>query len=132
MRRIRRFNDLTDKGVSSALADGCSAGAASGRPPIGRHVSALSGLETHSPWASLSYETLAWFGLLAPAKTPREIVTALHSEVQSALSRPEVQETLARLGSEASGMGPAGFQAFISREIAKYSKIIKDAGIKPD
>jgi len=78
------------------------------------------------------YETLAWFGLLAPANTPLEITTALHREVQKALARPEVRETLARLGSEASGMGPADFRAFISNEIAKYSKVIKDAGIKAD
>lgn len=78
------------------------------------------------------YETLAWFGLLGPAKAPPEIVAALHGEVQKALTRPEVRETLARLGSEASDLGPAGFQAFISSEIAKYSRIIKDAGIKAD
>ena len=78
------------------------------------------------------YETLAWFGLLAPAKTPPEITTALHREVQKALARPEVRETLARLGSEASGMGPGDFQAFIKSEIAKYGKVIKDAGIKAD
>ena len=78
------------------------------------------------------YETLAWFGLLAPAKTPPEITTALHREVQKALARPDVRETLARLGSEASGMGPGDFQAFIKSEIAKYGKVIKDAGIKAD
>jgi tripartite-type tricarboxylate transporter receptor subunit TctC len=76
------------------------------------------------------YETLAWFGLLAPAKTPPEIVTSLHAEVQKALARPEVRETLARLGSEASGMGPGDFRTFIGSEIAKYSQVIKDAGIK--
>ena len=76
------------------------------------------------------YETLAWFGLLAPAKTPPEIVAQLHREVQKALARPDVRETLARLGSEPSGIGPADFMSFIKSEIAKYSKIIKDAGIK--
>jgi tripartite-type tricarboxylate transporter receptor subunit TctC len=76
------------------------------------------------------YETLAWFGLLAPAKTAPEITTALHREVQKALARPEVRETLARLGSEPSGIGPADFLTFIKSEIAKYGKVIKDAGIK--
>jgi len=78
------------------------------------------------------YETLTWFGLLAPARTPNDIITALHGEVQKALARSEVRETLARLGSEASDLGPVGFQGFISSEIAKYGKIIKDAGIKGD
>ena len=76
------------------------------------------------------YETLAWFGLLAPAKTAPEITTALHREVQKALARQEVRETLARLGSEPSGIGPADFLTFIKSEIAKYGKVIKDAGIK--
>ena len=76
------------------------------------------------------YETLAWFGLLAPAKTPPDIVAALHREVQKALAKPEVRDTLVRLGSEPSGFGPAEFAAFIRSELAKYSRIIKDAGIK--
>ena len=76
------------------------------------------------------YEILAWFGFLAPAKTPPEIVAQLHREVQKALARPDVRETLARLGSEPSGIGTAEFTLFIKSEIAKYRKIIKDAGIK--
>ncbi len=76
------------------------------------------------------YETLAWFGLLAPAKTPPDIVAQLHREVQKALARPDVRETLARLGSEPSGIGPEDFMLFIKSEIAKYSRIIKDAGVK--
>ena len=76
------------------------------------------------------YETLAWFGLLAPAKTAPDVTTTLHREVQKALARPEVRETLARLGSEPSGIGPADFLTFIKSEIAKYGKVIKDAGIK--
>ena len=76
------------------------------------------------------YETLAWFGLLAPAKTAPEIVAQLQREVRKALARPDVRDTLARLGSEPAGLGPAEFTLFIKSEIAKYSKIIKDAGIK--
>jgi tripartite-type tricarboxylate transporter receptor subunit TctC len=76
------------------------------------------------------YETLAWFGLLAPAKTAPDVTTTLHREVQKALARPDVRETLARLGSEPSGIGPADFLTFIKSEIAKYGKVIKDAGIK--
>jgi tripartite-type tricarboxylate transporter receptor subunit TctC len=76
------------------------------------------------------FETLAWFGLLAPAKTSPEVVAALHREVQKALAKPDVRETLARLGAEASGIGPAEFLTFIKSEIAKYGKAIRDAGIK--
>ncbi len=76
------------------------------------------------------YETLAWFGVLAPARTPPEIIATLHREIQKALARQDVRETLARLGSEPSGMAPADFSTFMKSEIAKYGKIIKDAGIK--
>ena len=78
------------------------------------------------------YETLAWFGLLAPARTPPDVVNTLHREVQKALAKPEVREALARLGAEPSGIGPAEFGGFIKSEIAKYSKVIRDAGIKVD
>ena len=78
------------------------------------------------------YETLAWFGLLAPARTPPEVVTTLHQTLQKALARPEVREALARMGADASGIGPAEFGSFIKSEIAKYTKVIKDAGIKVD
>ena len=78
------------------------------------------------------YETLAWFGLLAPARTPPEVVATLHQTLQKALARPEVREALARMGADASGIGPAEFGSFIKSEIAKYTKVIKDAGIKVD
>ena len=78
------------------------------------------------------YETLAWFGLLAPARTPPEVVATLHQTLQKALARTEVREALARMGADASGIGPAEFGAFIKSEIAKYSRVIKDAGIKID
>ena len=78
------------------------------------------------------YETLAWFGFLAPARTPPEVLATLHREVQKALAKPEVREALARLGAEPSGIGPAEFAGFIKSEIAKYAKVIKDAGIKVD
>jgi tripartite-type tricarboxylate transporter receptor subunit TctC len=78
------------------------------------------------------YETLAWFGFLAPARTPPEVLATLHREVQKALAKPEVREALGRLGAEPSGIGPAEFAGFIKSEITKYAKVIKDAGIKVD
>ena len=96
----------------------------------GKRAAALPEVPTLAESWLPGYETLAWFGLLAPAKTAPEIVAQLQREVRKALARPDVRETLARLGSEPSGLGPAEFTLFIKSEIAKYSKIIKDAGIK--
>ncbi|MFM8546065.1 MAG: Bug family tripartite tricarboxylate transporter substrate binding protein [Betaproteobacteria bacterium] len=95
-----------------------------------QRASSLPEVPTLSESGVKGYETLAWFGLLAPASTPRDIVTTLHGEVRKALSQLEVRETLARLGSEASGMGPEDFRTFIRNEITKYSRVIQDAGIK--
>jgi tripartite-type tricarboxylate transporter receptor subunit TctC len=95
-----------------------------------RRPTSLPEVPTLAESGVAGYETLAWFGLLAPAKAPPDITAALHREVQKALAKPEVRDTLARLGSEPSGIGPADFLAFIKSEIAKYGKVIKDAGIK--
>ncbi len=76
------------------------------------------------------YETVAWFGLLAPAGTPADVIAKLNSQMVKALQTPEIKESLARLGAELSGMGPVDFGNYIKSEIAKYSAVIKSAGIK--
>ena len=95
-----------------------------------KRAAALPEVPTLAESGLAGYETLAWFGLLAPAKTPPDIVAALHREVQKALARPEVRDTLARLGAEPSGIGAVEFSVFIRSEIAKYTRIIKEAGIR--
>lgn len=78
------------------------------------------------------YEATSWQGVVAPAGTPRAIVLKLHSQITRALRSPEVAERLAAEGSEAGGNTPEEFAAFIRREIAKWSKVVKEAGIKVD
>ena len=95
-----------------------------------KRAASLPDVPTLAESGLAGYETLAWFGLLAPARTPPELVATVHRELQKALAKPEVREALARLGAEPSGIGPAEFGGFIKSEIAKYSKVIKDAGIK--
>ena len=97
-----------------------------------KRAASLPDVPTLAESGLAGYETLAWFGLLAPARTPPDVVNTLHREVQKALAKPEVREALARLGAEPSGIGPAEFGGFIKSEIAKYSKVIRDAGIKVD
>lgn len=76
------------------------------------------------------YDTVAWFGLLAPARTPPEVVQKLHAQLQQALRQPEVRDTITRLGAESSGAGPQEFGPFIRSEMAKYATVIKNAAIK--
>ena len=72
-----------------------------------------------------------WVGMLAPAKTPREVLTRLNAEVNRALSAPDTVERLARLGAEPMNMNPAEFDAFIRKEHDELGKIMRDAGAKP-
>ena len=68
-----------------------------------------------------------WIGLLAPAKTPRDVVAKLHDEVTRVLAQPDVKERMARLGGEAMPMTPERFDAFIKQEHATLSVVMKDA-----
>jgi tripartite-type tricarboxylate transporter receptor subunit TctC len=78
------------------------------------------------------YEAGSWFGFLAPARTPREIVTKLHGEIIKAMKLPEVQERLASLGLEPIGNTPAQFGEQMRRDLAKWSKVVQAAGIQPE
>lgn len=76
------------------------------------------------------FEVLGWFALLAPAKTPPEIIRRLNSEVNAAIARPAIVTRFAELGAEPLGGSPDHAAAFIKGEQDKWGKIIQDAGIK--
>jgi len=76
------------------------------------------------------YVTVAWFGLLAPAKTPREIINKLSAETARILKTPEVHARLSDLGAEPVGSTPGEFDAHIKAEIVKWAKVIKDANVE--
>jgi tripartite-type tricarboxylate transporter receptor subunit TctC len=78
------------------------------------------------------YEMAAWFGILAPAGTPRTVVVALQRQMASTLKLPEVRERFAKLGAEPVGSTPQQFDAFIKSEIAKWAKVVKEKGLKVD
>jgi tripartite-type tricarboxylate transporter receptor subunit TctC len=73
-----------------------------------------------------------WYGMLAPAKTPQPIVGKLNQEIARLLHQPDVKEKLAADGAEAVGNTPAQFGAHIRSEIAKYSKLVKQIGLKAE
>ena len=78
-----------------------------------------------------NYEALQWYGLLAPAGTPPEIVERLQAEVAQALKTPEVKERLAGDGAEPVGSTPAEFLALIKDELQKWSDVARAANIQP-
>ena len=78
------------------------------------------------------YEVAGWYGVLAPAKTPCPIIDKLNVEIVRILHSPDVQNRLAADGSEAVGSTPEQFGAHIKAEVAKWSKVIKDADIRAE
>lgn len=76
------------------------------------------------------YKTSSWNGIMAPAKTPREVIAKLNAEINRALATPEVQQSLAGDGSETRGGTPEEFSRFILEETQRWGKLIKEAGIK--
>ena len=71
-----------------------------------------------------------WFGVFAPAKTPREIVQRLYEETAKALRDPDVKEKLAKLGVQPMPMTPAQFDDYVRRELDQNAVLVKAAGIK--
>jgi tripartite-type tricarboxylate transporter receptor subunit TctC len=78
------------------------------------------------------YAHNSWIGMLAPAKTPQPIVRRLHTEVVKIVHNPEVKKLLLREGLESNGNTPEEFTADLKEEIAKWHKVVKAAGIKPE
>jgi len=72
-----------------------------------------------------------WIGMMAPAKTPRDIVNRLHDEVAKALASPEVKERFLKLGADAWTLKPEQFDAYIKDEIASNATLVKAAGLSP-
>jgi tripartite-type tricarboxylate transporter receptor subunit TctC len=77
------------------------------------------------------YESSTWYGLVAPAATPADIVNRLNAEVVAGLKSPDLHERLTREGADPVGNSPAEFAKYMQSEIDKWRKVIKAAGIQP-
>lgn len=78
------------------------------------------------------YDPYVWWGLFAPAKTPREAVARIGAETLKALEDPGVREKLAALGAVVDPLGPEAFAKFFTDEIEKWGKVVRTSGIQPD
>jgi tripartite-type tricarboxylate transporter receptor subunit TctC len=76
------------------------------------------------------FEAATWFALVAPAATPRDVLARINAEVKRALALPDVKQRFADLGMTAEDSTPDQLDGYIRSEIAKWSKVIKDADIK--
>ncbi len=78
------------------------------------------------------YEAVNWYGVFVPAGVPRELVARLHADIVKVLRMPEVQGRFAGEGGEVVANTPDEFAAFIRKEIPKWTKVVRDAGVKVD
>ena len=144
-----KLNHIPYKGAGPALMDAVAgqvtmvfgdAASAAGQARAGkvravavtgaRRLPLLAEVPTVAETGLAGYEAAAWHGWLAPAGTPPAIVNRLQAEIAAVLKLPEVHERLARDGLEAIGSTPEQFAAFIRADIAKWGKVVRDAGIK--
>ncbi len=78
------------------------------------------------------FEVGFWLGALAPARTPRAIIDKLNAQMKRTLRVPDVMERLSTMGVEPIGNTPQEFARIIKADIAKWAKVVKDAGVKAD
>ena len=95
-----------------------------------KRAAVLPDLPTIAESAVPGYNSGSWFGLVAPAGTPRPVIEKLALETQRVLKLPDVAERVAGLGAESVGSTPEQFAVYIKAEIAKWAKVIKEAGVE--
>jgi tripartite-type tricarboxylate transporter receptor subunit TctC len=115
-------------------------------PPVLPHIQAgkLRGLAISTPMrlAQLpevptfleegitGFDVANWYGVMAPAATPRDLVTKLNADINKAMQVPEVRQRLEAVGTQLREQSAAEFEAYMKSEVAKYSKLIKAIGVK--
>jgi tripartite-type tricarboxylate transporter receptor subunit TctC len=95
-------------------------------------TAAIPDLPTVAESGVPGYEAVSWFGLMAPAATPRDVIARLHKETVAILRRADVREKFAPDGAEVVASAPEEFDAFVRAEAVKWAKVVKAAGIKPE
>lgn len=93
---------------------------------------ALPGVPTLAESGLPGFDAYTWYGLAAPAGVSREVVQKLHAETVNALAPADVRQKLEHVGAEVIASTPEEFVALQKREIAKWTKLVKEVGIKPD
>ncbi len=96
-----------------------------------RRVAALSDLPTMIEAGFAGFEVELWQGLFVPSATPKDTVARLHAETVKALATAELRAALAKVGNDPVGNSQAEAEQFVRAELAKWAKLVKVAGIKP-
>ena len=97
-----------------------------------RRSAALPDVPTVAEAGLPDFEVTTWYGILAPAGTPRSVIERLNGELLKIMHAPELREKLAATGTDPLTSTPEEFAAYIKREITKWGEVIRKAGVKAD
>jgi len=97
-----------------------------------QRAAALPEVPTAAEAGLPNFEVTTWYGILAPAGTPKTIVTRLNAELVRIMHAPELKERLAAMATEPATSTPEEFADYIKREIAKWGEVVRQAGLKAD
>jgi tripartite-type tricarboxylate transporter receptor subunit TctC len=95
-----------------------------------RRLTVLPDVPTMAEAGLPGIEATGWNGIFAPARTPLPVVRVVHQEVARTLNSPEIKDQIVSVGGEIGGDTPEEFAVFVHAEMAKWGKVIKDAGIR--
>ena len=97
-----------------------------------RRSALLPNVPTMAEAGVAAYSLTNWFGLLAPAGTPKDVVTKVHADVVKVLAEPELRNKISEMGADVVGNSPEEFGAWMRAESAQWAEVIKSANIRPE
>jgi tripartite-type tricarboxylate transporter receptor subunit TctC len=97
-----------------------------------KRVAAMPEVPTIAEAGVPGYEVSNWWGILAPAGTPAPVLDRLYKEITAILDSPDTRKRFELEGAEVMRMSPAEFANFVSQETVKWTRVVKEAGIKPE
>jgi tripartite-type tricarboxylate transporter receptor subunit TctC len=146
-----KFVHIPYKGSGQAIADLLSGQVALNfdtMPPVLPHIQAgklkafaistpqrlpqLPDVPTFTEVGITGFDVTNWYGVFVPAKTPKEIVNKLSAEINKAMQDPATRAKLVEIGTQLGGGSPQDFEVFLKAELAKYSRLVKEAKVSID
>ena len=95
-----------------------------------KRLAQLPDVPTFAEEGLTGFEILNWYGVMAPAATPKDIINKLATDINKAMREPDVKARLEQVGTQLKELTPDEFGAFMRAELAKYAKLVKDANIR--
>ena len=124
--------DMVVIGITNAVAQ-IQAGKVRGLAVLSNaRVPSLPDVPTAKEAGIENFEVTSWYGLLAPAGTPRDIINRLNAEWAKIAADPDTKEKMQKAGFETVAVTPEQFSEFIKQDIARWGKVIKEANLSVD